>query len=288
MKINKEVGNKVGVKKNTRKIALFSLLIILFIGVDYEFDTLNTLELASNEYIKLFLAMSSLLLYIVPFILLLVLLVKRWNKPKYLIPLILFIGFYSTGWIAGEVNEWLGENLIAIFKENALILNWLDALVAPLVEEVIKLLSTVLIIYLLKLGDIRDYFIIGICVGLAFQFSEDISYIAKVSADNMNDIFPEALSRISGSFTSHWLYTGILSVGIGSIKLKQNLPNINKISYVVAPFLLHFLWNSPLNTGYLTSALLSAISACFMISLLFLLDKGSDKLATEGIIEKRL
>ncbi|RTK77938.1 PrsW family intramembrane metalloprotease, partial [Enterococcus faecalis] len=60
--------------------------------------------------------------------------------------------------------------------------------------------------------------------------------------------FEQVFARISNAISSHWAYTGIFSTGIASILKKIQIFSKKDIySFVVAPIILHFLWNSPMN-----------------------------------------
>ncbi len=266
-------------ESSLKKIVLFILLFLLFVGVDYEFEAMSGLAVSSQQFFAVILAASLLLIYVIPFVGLLIFLYKRWQQPLYILPLTFFTGYFSTGWLAGEGNDWLGKKIMTLFGSKSPVMAWLDALTAPVVEEFIKLICVLLLVYLLNADNLKLYFLIGACVGLGFQLCEDVSYIFNIAAEHMNEIVPQAFNRLSGSLTSHWLYTAIFSVGVGSLKSKQ-LSKKATLVCLSAPILLHFLWNSPLNVSYFVSACLSSISAYLLLKLLPLLDKP-DKPATK-------
>lgn len=255
------------------KIIIFILLYLLFIGIDYEFEAISGLTLSNQQFFKLIQAIGLFLLYIIPFVILLIFLYKRWEQRLYTLPLTLFIGYFSTGWLAGETNEWASYQIIHRLGNNAIVINWLDALTAPVIEEIIKLIGVVMIVYLLNPKTLKTYLLIGACVGLGFQICEDISYIVNVATENIHEIVPQAFNRISGSVTSHWLYTALFAVGVGSVKIKHAFSIKETLLCLIAPITLHFLWNSPLNESIFVSALLSSISAYLFWHVLRLLDK---------------
>ncbi|MBO1126630.1 PrsW family intramembrane metalloprotease [Enterococcus faecalis] len=259
---------------NFRKYGSVVLLFLLFLGIEYEFDTLSLLEISSSQFFELLKIISFLLIYIVPFIVILLLLFKRWSQRRYFIPLTIGIGYFCIGWLTGWINEETSSLLIRATGNNQIVKEWVDALVPPVIEESIKIICVLQVMCSLNLykSSLRVYFLIGACIGLGFQISEDISYIINTAAENWHDTISQALSRISGSGTSHWLYTAILSVGIGNIKFTNNLSKRTTIICLMCPFLLHFIWNSPLNNSYISSALISSVSAYVAFTIFKLLD----------------
>lgn len=277
------MGSKNEGVEMKQKASLVLLLMLFFIGVDYEFGNISNLDISTHNYFNVINAILILLLYILPFYLILRKLFAYWQVPRGFIPVFIAIGYFSTGWIAGYGNELFSKLIYAIAGKNDLTQSWSDALTAPLVEETAKFLAVFLIIYLLKNKNLKLVFLVGVCVGLGFQISEDITYVLDEASKSIQTIVPQAFSRISGSISSHWLYTGLLSIGVFSLLDKQAvIPNKFKWLCLLSPLLLHFLWNSPLNEFPLTGPILNTISILILIKIFQLLNQQQEKILEEG------
>ncbi|EPI34258.1 PrsW family glutamic-type intramembrane protease [Enterococcus faecalis] len=207
----------------------------------YELSTLST-EISNSNYLKILLG-----IYIIPSILLLKMLSTTLKIRAYFISIGIFSGLFSSGWISGECNSNLENRLLNFFDSSEIIDKWSAAVTAPFVEEGFKVICVLMIVSLFQITDIKPIFLIGISVGLGFQIVEDISYI--IGETNSSQLFFEQVfARISNAISSHWAYTGIFSTGIASILKKIQIFSKKDIySFVVAPIILHFLWNSPMN-----------------------------------------
>lgn len=207
----------------------------------YELSTLGT-EISNSNYLKILLG-----IYIIPSILLLKMLSTTLKIRAYFISIGIFSDLFSSGWISGECNSNLENRLLNFFDSSEIIDKWSAAVTAPFGEEGFKVICVLMIVSLFQITDIKPIFLIGISVGLGFQIVEDISYI--IGETNSSQLFFEQVfARISNAISSHWAYTGIFSTGIASILKKIQIFSKKDIySFVVAPIILHFLWNSPMN-----------------------------------------
>lgn len=249
-----------------RKISFILLLMLFFIGVDYEFGNISNLDISTNSYFSLIDTILILSLYIVPFGLILWKLFHYWKVPSYFMPAFIIIGYFSTGWIAGYGNDLLAKLIYLVAGKNDFTRNWSDALTAPLIEESAKFLAVFLVLYLLRNRDLKLVFLVGICIGLGFQISEDITYVLEEAAKSMHSIVPQAFSRVSGGISSHWLYTSLFSTGIISLMNKSTaIPQKLKWACAIGPLLIHFLWNSPINGLPLIGPVLNTISILLLI-----------------------
>lgn len=71
---------------------------------------------------------------------------------------------------------------------------------------------------------------------------------------DINEINDTILDRLSSAFTSHWMYTGIAGVGLYGLISKQ-INTILAVILLIIPLVLHFLWNSPINSDELSFVL---------------------------------
>ncbi|MGX7151108.1 PrsW family glutamic-type intramembrane protease [Enterococcus ureasiticus] len=244
-----------------KKISLFVFILLASIGISYELDSIGLSNLNNSAYLVLFLTLLLLCLYIVPGTLLLKKFSSYFTIPSYIIVLAIFGGAFIPGWLSAFGNEF-GASLISnLFGNSTSITSWMDSLTAPVVEESTKFLCVLLIIYLLKIKKLPEVFGVGVSVGLGFQIMEDISYVANTASESIQDVVPQVIIRISGSISSHWSYTGILSLGIICLVTKnKNISRRDGYLWFISPIVLHFLWNSPINEFELNGiAIVSAI-----------------------------
>ncbi|EAH3621962.1 PrsW family intramembrane metalloprotease, partial [Listeria monocytogenes] len=208
----------------------------------------------TSMYLDLFLGTLVLLGYIFPITSLIIWLAKQWNVSFRFILLGILSGLFIPGWISANGNEYGEELLTSLFKNQEITAMWLSSFIAPLVEEIIKGIVVLLIIYLLNLKRIEIYFLIGIAVGFGFQISEDLSYLV-IDMYNGYSTVSQAFIRLTGAFTSHWLLTCIMALGIYCFISKNKSP----FRWLFIPFFLHFLWNCPLNEVEDISPIFSAL-----------------------------
>lgn len=257
-----------------KKISLFLFVLLISIGISYELDSIGLSNLNNADYLVLFLTLLLLCLYIVPSTLLLKKFSSYFNIFSYTIVLAVFGGAFIPGWLSAFGNE-LGASLISnLFGNTSSIVSWLDSLTAPIVEESTKFFCVLLILYLLKIRKLPEVFGVGVSVGLGFQIMEDISYVVNAASDSIQDVVPQVIIRISGSISSHWSYTGILSLGIICLVTKnKNISKRDGFLWFLSPIMLHFLWNSPINEVEfdgisIVSAILTTITIIIVIQII--------------------
>lgn len=256
-----------------KALVLFFLLVVAFFGLDYEFGNLASLNISIGAYQQVFFAIGLLLLYAGPLLFLFYTAAKRWKLPMTVFPLIVFFGGFSSGWIATFGNEWVNSGITAVFGPSSLLKQWSDALSAPFVEEFSKGLFALCFLYLLKIEKPQAALLTGMGVGLGFQLIEDIAYITEAANKSLQGVIPEALNRVSGSFSSHWVYTGIFSLGV--FYLMKQIKGQRAFLWVLTPILLHFLWNSPWNDSIWLGPVLNALTILLLVYLFLELDSKS-------------
>jgi len=130
---------------------------------------------------------------------------------------------------------------------------WTAALVAPGVEETLKLCGVVLI-YLMARREIRDLldgFVYGAICGLGFLVVEDVFYFMGVFGGRPVAVLQGFFLRIvAGGLYGHLLYTGLSGMGVAYFATRKGKTSaLRRISVAGALVLLgmfaHFLWNSP-------------------------------------------
>lgn len=165
-------------------------------------------------------------------------------------------GVISVG-LAGPINtawiEIVGKVMGVDFARE-----WAAALVAPPVEEALKLLGvvTIFLIARAEIDDLIDGFVYGAMVGLGFAAVENVQYfivaIARSGgADQIGPVIELFLLRVvfAGPYM-HVLWSGIAGLGLAYYVTQRHLPHNTRLMRFVGLFLLailaHVVWNSPL------------------------------------------
>ncbi|MGM0237931.1 PrsW family glutamic-type intramembrane protease [Enterococcus sp. AZ103] len=230
------------------KLILVIALFLFAVGFDYELLGLAALPIKNQQYLILLISFLLVALFLIPATYLFYRLEKKFKLPYYFFPLALVCGYFMPGWLAAYGNQAGVEILHLVFGNGKFIKAWQDALTAPIVEESVKFLVVFLLLKLLKVRRSAAVFILGMAVGLGFQFSEDVSYLVNQASQDFSQIFAVAFSRLSGALASHWIYTGLVSLGVFTIYSKNRLFSKKwGFFWVIAAVLLHFVWDTPIN-----------------------------------------
>ncbi|MFR3959818.1 MAG: PrsW family glutamic-type intramembrane protease [Streptococcus salivarius] len=169
-------------------------------------------------------------------------------KPLVLI-FALIGGVFITGWIAGYANTISHDWVTAHLSSKSFFYRFEDALLAPLVEEPLKLAAFLFAIYMVPTKSYKGLLLVAITAGLGFQISEDFSYILSDLPDGFSYTISGILGRTIGAVSSHWLYTSFLAMGLVlyGVHVKNSLIPSSLIgrSFMLAVLAAHFAWNSP-------------------------------------------
>ena len=131
-------------------------------------------------------------------------------------------------------------------------------------EETLKLLTVLAVLSLVGRRDGRDWLVGGMCVGMGFQFSEDLGYIEDqivAGHHGFETAVPFTLDdRISGALVSHWTYTALVAVAIWLLFCQRR--RVRGFLLLLVPLLSHAAWDTPLSdAGALFEALFCLIVA---------------------------
>ena len=232
-------------KKN---IVLFIFLLLSAIGLEYETQAYTTGSMSGTSYGIVGLSALLALLYIVPALLLIRQLGKKWQTPALSLGIALLGGLFISGWTSGLANTYIHEWVSTSFP-NTLLSDLENAIAAPLVEEPLKLLAVAFAVYLVPVKKLKSFLMLGITAGMGFQISEDFSYILSDLPEGFSFTISGILGRITGGVASHWLYTALTTLGLALMlryaKTQKNYFRVGLL-YFLAAFVLHFFWNSPL------------------------------------------
>lgn len=253
-------------------LVLSLLLLATTYGVDSEVNFLADSSPSVSFYPQVLLASSLVGIYFIPFVLYIRKAHDKWQVPLFVFPISFFIGVFASSWTSVGGNDLLGAFWGKILDKKFLA-DWEMALTAPFMEELVKTSIALALLYLFGRWSKRWAFLVGISVGMGFQVVEDIEYIYLGALDKLSQAVPSALYRISGSLSSHYLYTALLTVGLTSLFRKdKRLPRYKGYLWMISPVISHFFWNSPLNSGWV-SALITTVSLLIFIDMIIYIIK---------------
>ena len=265
-----------------RKLTLYLFLLLSAIGLTYDTQSYTSGALSGSSYGIIGLSTIIALCYIVPGIILIKYLGKRWQVKPLVLIFALIGGIFITGWIAGYANTFSHDWVTAHLSSKNFFYRFEDAIMAPLVEEPLKLAAFLFAIYMVPTERFKALLLVAITAGFGFQISEDFSYILSDLPDGFSYTISGILGRTIGAVSSHWLYTSFLAMGLILIwraYQKRIDPKYGFIGllYACGAFMTHFAWNSPLRNLESdlpwASGLLISLNIFFFITLYQLLSK---------------
>ena len=272
-------------KKN---IIVFVFILLMCIGLQYE--TLYYIDgsMSGTEYGVMGLSILVALCYMVPAIYFLYRIGKRWETPKKALTLSLLGGLFISGWLSSFANTYIHNLLTDLFPDSSFLNALENAIVAPLVEEPLKLLPLAFVLYLIPVKKLKSVFLMGIVSGLGFQIIEDISYIRTDLSEGLAYTLSRILERITSAIASHWTFSGLAILGIYLLyRAYRGQKAMIKpgFIYLGLAFGTHFLFNSPiveLETEVpLAFPLVTAITLYSFYKAVHFVDKNNDMLSKE-------
>ena len=272
-------------KKN---IIVFVFILLMCIGLQYE--TLYYIDgsMSGTEYGVMGLSILVALCYMVPAIYFLYRIGKRWETPKKALTLSLLGGLFISGWLSSFANTYIHNLLTDLFPDSSFLNALENAIVAPLVEEPLKLLPLAFVLYLLPVKKLKSVFLMGIVSGLGFQIIEDISYIRTDLSEGLAYTLSRILERITSAIASHWTFSGLAILGIYLLyRAYRGQKAMIKpgFIYLGLAFGTHFLFNSPiveLETEVpLAFPLVTAMTLYSFYKAVHFVDKNNDMLSKE-------
>ena len=247
-------------KKRRRRLTAVCILLVLFTYglLVNESDLMGNSHTTALQYLEVYSAFLPLLIYIVPFGIFMKQIGPKYKMGNLELLIAVFCGAFISSALAGELNgqfdDWMKSLLGSAYSDA-----WLGSLEAGIAEELLKLVITALLLYVLNRTSLKHYLVIGMCVGMGFQIEEDISYITESGFKNVNEAFPTALDRISGALGSHWAYAAVTAAGLYLIVRACGKNHIRKgIGWILFVMADHFLYDTPLGEPALFNAILTA------------------------------
>ena len=272
-------------KKN---IIVFVFILLMCIGLQYE--TLYYIDgsMSGTEYGVMGLSILVALFYMVPAIYCLYRIGKRWGTSKKALTLSLLGGLFISGWLSSFANTYIHNLLTDLFPDSSFLNALENAIVAPLVEEPLKLLPLAFVLYLIPVKKLKSVFLMGIASGLGFQIIEDISYIRTDLSEGLAYTLSRILERVTSAIASHWTFSGLAILGIYLLyRAYRGQKAMIKpgFSYLGLAFGTHFLFNSPiveLETEVpLAFPLVTAMTLYSFYKAVHFVDKNNDMLSKE-------
>ena len=272
-------------KKN---IIVFVFILLMCIGLQYE--TLYYIDgsMSGTEYRVMGLSILVALFYMVPAIYCLYRIGKRWETSNKALTLSLLGGLFISGWLSSFANTYIHNLLTDLFPDSSFLNALENAIVAPLVEEPLKLLPLAFVLYLIPVKKLKSVFLMGIASGLGFQIIEDISYIRTDLSEGLAYTLSRILERVTSAIASHWTFSGLAILGIYLLyRAYRGQKAMIKpgFSYLGLAFGTHFLFNSPiveLETEVpLAFPLVTAITLYSFYKAVHFVDKHNDMLIKE-------
>ena len=218
---------------------------LLQIGLLYELSPYASGELSMADYKLVALSCLLLLLYALPLLYLFRQWQKRWKLPALLLPGAIGSGWLIAGWSAALGNDLLGQLLQGVLTDSETFASWEGALTAPIVEEPLKLLAALLVLFAFGLRSKQATLLAGAGAGLGFQLTEDISYAFHAVTENPDTALSATFARIGGSLTSHWMMTALVAVGVALLYSEIKKERTSGKALIFSTFFFHFVWNSP-------------------------------------------
>lgn len=153
---------------------LFIFILLLCIGLQYETIYYTDGSRSGAEYGLMGVSIFLALFYMIPALYFLFRIGKKWELPKKVLILSLLGGMFLSGWLSSFANTYIHDLLGVLFPDSTFLNAFESAIVAPLVEEPLKLLPLVFVLALIPVRKLKSLFLLGIASGLGFQMIEDI------------------------------------------------------------------------------------------------------------------
>lgn len=225
---------------------LFIFILLLCIGLQYETIYYTDGSRSGAEYGLMGVSIFLALFYMIPALYFLFRIGKKWEFPKNALILSLLGGMFLSGWLSSFANTYIHDLLGMLFLDSPFLNAFESAIVAPLVEEPLKLLT--LVLALIPVRKLKSLFLLGIASGLGFQMIEDIGYIRTDLPEGFDFTISRILERIISGIASHWTFSDLAVVGVYLLYRAYKGQKVGKkqgLIFLGLALGTHFLFNSP-------------------------------------------
>lgn len=241
------------INKYGYKLLVVLTVALVFMGFHDYFGQFAEKEKSAALFPAFLTAASLVLLYAVPFALFMRYLVKRLKVSDKVVLLSAILGFTLPLYLGGLGNTLISFILITCKLPGEILDNWGAALTAPFTEEIAKGAVVLLVFLLFKGISLKEAFVSGMISGFGFQILEDIAYVFQSTFGETNSGFSIAFERVSNALGSHTAFGIVFGVGLIALMNKgAKISRMKAICLLLAPVVLHFVWNSPLEGDWVT------------------------------------
>jgi protease PrsW len=242
----------------THQPAFWLFIVLLFVGGDRSVGIeLNMAQLPA----AFFMSWVLMLLYAIPVALVVYRLDLFEREPIVLIAAALIWGGVIATGLAVYANDAWSSVVGKVAPQLAL--DWGPAIVAPPVEETLKLAGVVILFLIVpeEFDGALDGFVYGAMIGLGFTVVEDTMYflmpVIATGVDQTGPVFDTFFLRvIGGGLYGHVLFGGLTGMGFAYFvtsraELRRRLAGFGGC-FAVA-FVAHAFWDSPILNGILAN-----------------------------------
>ncbi|VOA04134.1 repair protein [Streptococcus pneumoniae] len=147
-----------------------SSILLLCIGLQYETIYYTDGSRSGAEYGLMGVSIFLALFYMIPALYFLFHIIgKKWELPKKVLILSLLGGMFLSGWLSSFANTYIHDLLGVLFPDSPFLNAFESAIVAPLVEEPLKLLPLVFVLALIPVRKLKFLFLLGIASHWTFS-----------------------------------------------------------------------------------------------------------------------
>ncbi|HFI0640288.1 PrsW family glutamic-type intramembrane protease [Streptococcus suis] len=226
-------------------------------GCKMIFDELAKPNGMEEKYPLFLLTISLVALYLLPLLVLIRHLEKRYAISKKVSHLSWLLGLTAGVAFSDIGHTAIGYFLLEIVKvSDDFRYDWGAAVSAPFAEEFGKGLVVLLVLLIARKMTVKDALVSGMIAGLSFQIVEDIMFTFRDMFVGKLDGFETIIGRVGQAGWTHWVFTLLFAVGlVALLGQEKSLSKAQGAFWLLASLGLHFFFNSPLNTGFMTSLL---------------------------------
>ena len=159
------------------KLVMLVLVFLVVAGISYLCQTLMVKKGANDLYQNFLLASSLLLIYFVPFVLIIRKIVQKVQLSKKEVILSALTGAFISTYLGILGNMQLSKLLIEMKLSKDFLSAWGAALTAPFTEELSNGFAVLLVVLLCRRLNLKQGLTIGIIVGVGFEIVEDVIYV---------------------------------------------------------------------------------------------------------------
>ncbi|BCP63784.1 protease PrsW [Streptococcus parasuis] len=217
-----------------------------------EFGKPNGME---DKYPLFFLTISLVTIYLLPLLFLTRYLAKRYHISKKVTNLSWLLGL-TAGMAFSELGHMaVGYFWIEIVKaSDNFKADWGAAVSAPFAEEFGKGLVVLLVLLICRNLTLKHAMVSGMIAGLCFQLIEDCIFTFRDMFMGKLDGFETIIERVGQAGWTHWVFTMLFAIGLVALLTKDSgMSKAQGAGWLFASMGLHFLFNSPFNTGILST-----------------------------------